>query len=163
MEPLTWHKNLNRVQRHEHWRAPNVVSRSAHAHSAQKEKAVYKVSHTLCEFISRQNVCHSSRHKPAIHIAHMATGVYRGAVGKPGIAPKPVVQARNDDDDWETDADFVVGLPATNRILNMRLQNDVSEQQQRWGAKTVVGSGHQGSVNFQDVRQTVMKVEEKVR
>eukprot|EP01135_Chromosphaera_perkinsii_P011248 Nk52_evm29s2367 gene=Nk52_evmTU29s2367 len=33
--------------------------------------------------------------------------------------------ASNDDDDWETDADFV---------------NDVSEKEQRWGAKTVEGS-----------------------
>ncbi|XP_044539339.1 src substrate protein p85-like [Gracilinanus agilis] len=31
-------------------------------------------------------------------------------------------------DDWETDPDFV---------------NDVSEKEQRWGAKTVQGSGHQ--------------------
>lgn len=31
-------------------------------------------------------------------------------------------------DDWETDPDFV---------------NDVSEKEQRWGAKTVKGSGHQ--------------------
>jgi cortactin len=38
---------------------------------------------------------------------------------------KPVVNTK-DDDDWETDADFV---------------NDVSEREQRWGAKTVEGSG----------------------
>lgn len=31
-----------------------------------------------------------------------------------------------DDDDWETDPDFV---------------NDVTEEEQRWGAKTIVGSG----------------------
>lgn len=31
-----------------------------------------------------------------------------------------------EDDDWETDPDFV---------------NDVSEQEQRWGAKTIEGSG----------------------
>lgn len=30
------------------------------------------------------------------------------------------------DDDWETDTDFV---------------NDVSEQEQRWGSKTIEGSG----------------------
>lgn len=30
------------------------------------------------------------------------------------------------DDDWETDPDFV---------------NDVSEQEQRWGSKTIEGSG----------------------
>ena len=32
----------------------------------------------------------------------------------------------NDDDDWETDPDFV---------------NDVTEEEQRWGSKTVIGSG----------------------
>lgn len=36
----------------------------------------------------------------------------------------PVADAR--DDDWETDPDFV---------------NDVTEEEQRWGSKTVDGSG----------------------
>ncbi|NXC20489.1 SRC8 protein, partial [Corythaeola cristata] len=36
-------------------------------------------------------------------------------------------------DDWETDPDFV---------------NDVSEKEQRWGAKTVKGSGHQEHINL---------------
>lgn len=35
-------------------------------------------------------------------------------------------QNNNDDDDWETDPDFV---------------NDVTEEEQRWGAKTIAGSG----------------------
>lgn len=40
----------------------------------------------------------------------------------------PVVPAPSggDDDDWETDTDFV---------------NDVTEQEQRWGSKTIDGSG----------------------
>lgn len=32
----------------------------------------------------------------------------------------------NDDDDWETDPDFV---------------NDVTEEEQRWGSRTIPGSG----------------------
>lgn len=32
----------------------------------------------------------------------------------------------NPDDDWETDPDFI---------------NDVSEEEQRWGSKTISGSG----------------------
>uniref|UniRef100_A0A3B4ASU4 Hematopoietic cell-specific Lyn substrate 1 n=1 Tax=Periophthalmus magnuspinnatus TaxID=409849 RepID=A0A3B4ASU4_9GOBI len=36
-------------------------------------------------------------------------------------------------DDWETDPDF---------------ENDVSEKEQRWGAKTVAGSGHQEHINL---------------
>lgn len=43
-------------------------------------------------------------------------------------------------DDWETDPDF---------------ENDVSEKEQRWGAKTVAGSGHQEHINIHDLRQTV--------
>lgn len=33
---------------------------------------------------------------------------------------------KTDDDDWETDPDFV---------------NDVSEEEQRWGSRTIPGSG----------------------
>ncbi|XP_077375417.1 src substrate cortactin isoform X2 [Festucalex cinctus] len=43
-------------------------------------------------------------------------------------------------DDWETDPDF---------------ENDVSEKEQRWGAKTVAGSGHQGHINIHQLRETV--------
>lgn len=35
-------------------------------------------------------------------------------------------QSAAEDDDWETDPDFV---------------NDVTEEEQRWGSKTVAGSG----------------------
>lgn len=35
-------------------------------------------------------------------------------------------QSTAEDDDWETDPDFV---------------NDVTEEEQRWGSKTIVGSG----------------------
>ena len=45
-----------------------------------------------------------------------------------------------DTDEWETDPDFV---------------NDVSEQEQRWGAKTVEGSGHQASMKLDQLREQV--------
>jgi len=45
-----------------------------------------------------------------------------------------------DADDWETDPDFV---------------NDISEQEQRWGAKTVEGSGHQASMKLDKLREEV--------
>lgn len=48
----------------------------------------------------------------------------------------------NKADDWETDADFV---------------NDISEKDSRWGAKTVAGSGHQGSVSLDALRQEVVQ------
>lgn len=43
-------------------------------------------------------------------------------------------------DDWETDPDF---------------ENDVSEKEQRWGAKTVEGSGHQEHIDIHRLRETV--------
>ncbi|XP_068169887.1 src substrate cortactin isoform X3 [Antennarius striatus] len=45
-----------------------------------------------------------------------------------------------EDDDWETDPDF---------------ENDVTEKEQRWGAKSVSGSGHQEHINIHQLRQTV--------
>jgi hypothetical protein len=62
------------------------------------------------------------------------------AGAKPVLAPKPVNVAAKDPDDWDTDPDFV---------------NDVSEKEQRWGAKTVADSGHVGSVNINKLRQEV--------
>ncbi|XP_038149481.1 src substrate cortactin-like isoform X3 [Cyprinodon tularosa] len=43
-------------------------------------------------------------------------------------------------EDWETDPDF---------------ENDVSEKEQRWGAKTVAGSGHQEHIDIHRLRETV--------
>jgi len=48
-----------------------------------------------------------------------------------------------DADEWETDPDFV---------------NDVSEKEQRWGAKTVEGSGHQASMKLDQLREEVFFV-----
>ncbi|KAM4018148.1 src substrate cortactin isoform 2-T2 [Anomaloglossus baeobatrachus] len=48
--------------------------------------------------------------------------------------------SQDDGDDWETDPDFV---------------NDLSEKEQRWGAKTVEGSGHQEHINIHTLRENV--------
>lgn len=54
-----------------------------------------------------------------------------------GIAPVVPDQ----DDDWETDPDFI---------------NDVSEQEQRWGSKTIPGSGRTaGSIDMKQLREEV--------
>lgn len=54
-----------------------------------------------------------------------------------------VNDANNGDaDEWETDPDFV---------------NDVSEKEQRWGARTVEGSGHQASMKLDQLREEVCK------
>ncbi|KAF3686191.1 Src substrate cortactin Amplaxin Oncogene EMS1 [Channa argus] len=42
--------------------------------------------------------------------------------------------------DWDTDPDF---------------ENNVSEMEQRWGAKTVAGSGHQEHIDIHQLRETV--------
>ncbi|XP_063326204.1 src substrate cortactin-like isoform X2 [Pelmatolapia mariae] len=51
-------------------------------------------------------------------------------------------------DDWETDPDF---------------ENDVSEKEQRWGAKTVAGSGHQEHIDIHHLRETVSTEHTKLK
>nr|AAC08424.1 cortactin isoform C [Rattus norvegicus] len=53
-----------------------------------------------------------------------------------------ITQDDGEADDWETDPDFV---------------NDVSEKEQRWGAKTVQGSGHQEHINIHKLRENVFQ------
>uniref|UniRef100_A0A8C7Q0Y4 Hematopoietic cell-specific Lyn substrate 1 n=1 Tax=Oncorhynchus mykiss TaxID=8022 RepID=A0A8C7Q0Y4_ONCMY len=48
-------------------------------------------------------------------------------------------------DDWETDPDF---------------ENDVSEQEQRWGAKTIEGSGRKEHISVSELRQKVSQEHE---
>lgn len=45
---------------------------------------------------------------------------------KSSVVTNVEISVDNTDDDWETDPDFV---------------NDVSEEEQRWGSRTVPGSG----------------------
>ncbi|KAJ7396518.1 Liprin-alpha-3 [Pitangus sulphuratus] len=60
------------------------------------------------------------------------------------------VSVNQDDgaDDWETDPDFV---------------NDVSEKEQRWGAKTVNGSGHQEHINIHQLRENVFQEHQNLK
>ncbi|NXW10741.1 SRC8 protein, partial [Fregetta grallaria] len=60
------------------------------------------------------------------------------------------VSVNQDDgaDDWETDPDFV---------------NDVSEKEQRWGAKTVKGSGHQEHINIHQLRENVFQEHQNLK
>uniref|UniRef100_A0A8C5DV77 Src substrate cortactin-like n=1 Tax=Gouania willdenowi TaxID=441366 RepID=A0A8C5DV77_GOUWI len=51
-------------------------------------------------------------------------------------------------DDWETDPDF---------------ENDVSEQEQRWGAKTIEGSGRKEHISVAELRNKVTKEHEQVK
>lgn len=72
-------------------------------------------------------------------------------------------------DDWETDPDFEVS-PSSSRLFLLSpvphvyavwfcfFQNDVSEQEQRWGAKTVAGSGHQEHIESGCTRSFPVRV-----
>ncbi|KAG5840019.1 hypothetical protein ANANG_G00211740 [Anguilla anguilla] len=61
--------------------------------------------------------------------------MWRAAAGQPVSVDVP-----DGGDDWETDPDF---------------ENDVTEKEQRWGAKTVAGSGHQEHINIHTLRENV--------
>ncbi|KAM7363328.1 cortactin isoform 2-T2 [Cochliomyia hominivorax] len=55
--------------------------------------------------------------------------------------------ATAEDDDWETDPDFV---------------NDVSEQEQRWGSKTIEGSGRTaGAIDMDKLREETEKADQE--
>ncbi|XP_053318246.1 src substrate cortactin-like isoform X2 [Spea bombifrons] len=56
-----------------------------------------------------------------------------------------VTVAETESDDWETDPDFV---------------NDISEEEQRWGAKTIEGSGRPQHINIRELRSNVSKEHE---
>lgn len=56
-------------------------------------------------------------------------------------AKQMIAENQNDPDDWDTDPDFV---------------NEVSEKEQRWGSKTIEGSGRLDSVNMHKLSENVM-------
>ncbi|XP_035384506.1 hematopoietic lineage cell-specific protein isoform X3 [Electrophorus electricus] len=57
-------------------------------------------------------------------------------------------KAAAESDDWETDPDF---------------ENDISEQEQRWGSKTIEGSGRKEHISVADLRQKVSHEHEEVK
>ncbi|XP_072530205.1 src substrate protein p85-like [Salminus brasiliensis] len=58
------------------------------------------------------------------------------------------VKVASEGDDWETDPDF---------------ENDVSEQEQRWGSKTIEGSGRKEHISVADLRSKVSHEHEVVK
>ncbi|KAL4656730.1 hematopoietic lineage cell-specific protein-like isoform X2 [Arapaima gigas] len=58
------------------------------------------------------------------------------------------MKVASEGDDWETDPDF---------------ENDVSEQEQRWGAKTIEGSGRKEHISVAELRQKVSAEHEQVK
>ncbi|XDV25183.1 hypothetical protein PO909_029143 [Leuciscus waleckii] len=58
------------------------------------------------------------------------------------------VKVESEGDDWETDPNF---------------ENDVSEQEQRWGARTIEGSGRKEHISIADLRENVSREHEVVK
>ncbi|XP_066525458.1 src substrate protein p85-like [Hoplias malabaricus] len=58
------------------------------------------------------------------------------------------VKVASEVDDWETDPDF---------------ENDVSEQEQRWGSKSIEGSGRKEHISVAELRQKVSQEHETVK
>ncbi|NXA76275.1 HCLS1 protein, partial [Thryothorus ludovicianus] len=58
------------------------------------------------------------------------------------------VQVEAQGDDWDTDPDFV---------------NDISEREQRWGAKTIAGSGRAGHIDIHQLRNEVSEEHEVIK
>jgi cortactin len=80
------------------------------------------------------------------------------------LAAKILAENANDPDEWETDPDFVVcTFYFYDSIVNLPLEelfafkNQVSEKEQRWGSKTVPGSGRLGSIDIERLREDVKK------
>ncbi|KAI9176140.1 Hematopoietic lineage cell-specific protein [Blastocladiella emersonii ATCC 22665] len=79
--------------------------------------------------------------------AWKATTTAKPAAPAPAAAPKPAV----DDDDWETDPDFV---------------NDVSEKQSRWGSKSIpetMDSRTNEKVKLSEIRDAVKETHDAAR
>uniref|UniRef100_A0A0K0EXG6 Cortactin (inferred by orthology to a D. melanogaster protein) n=1 Tax=Strongyloides venezuelensis TaxID=75913 RepID=A0A0K0EXG6_STRVS len=64
---------------------------------------------------------------------------------RPIIPAKPIIK---DEDDWETDPDFV---------------NDISERESRWGSKTVEGSGRLDTFDVSKLRDEVVVADEIIK
>ncbi|XP_062446474.1 hematopoietic lineage cell-specific protein-like isoform X1 [Rhea pennata] len=58
------------------------------------------------------------------------------------------VKVESQGDDWDTDPDFV---------------NDISEKEQRWGAKTIEGSGRAEHINIHQLRNKVSEEHEVIK
>ncbi|NXV92016.1 HCLS1 protein, partial [Calonectris borealis] len=58
------------------------------------------------------------------------------------------VKVENQGDDWDTDPDFV---------------NDISEKEQRWGAKTIEGSGRAEHIDIHQLRNKVSEEHEVIK
>lgn len=82
------------------------------------KKAVKHLSKSVCD---SQHISHFKFGLWQRSCFEVKLNMWKASAGHQIIAPQD-----QEDDDWETDPDFV---------------NDVTEQEQRWGSKTIEGSG----------------------
>ncbi|KAM9313252.1 src substrate cortactin-like [Gastrophryne carolinensis] len=67
---------------------------------------------------------------------------------KAAVGHNVTVSESEGGDDWETDPDFV---------------NDITEEEQRWGAKTIQGSGRPQHIDITQLRSSVSKEHEQIK
>ncbi|XP_063253303.1 src substrate cortactin-like isoform X3 [Prinia subflava] len=67
---------------------------------------------------------------------------------KAAVGHNVSVKVEAQGDDWDTDPDFV---------------NDISEREQRWGAKTIEGSGRAGHIDIHQLRNKVSEEHEVIK
>ncbi|XP_061493970.1 src substrate cortactin-like isoform X2 [Rhineura floridana] len=67
---------------------------------------------------------------------------------KAGVGHNVSVKVESQGDDWDTDPDFV---------------NDISEKEQRWGAKTIEGSGRAEHIDIHQLRSKVSEEHETLK
>nr|XP_006120803.1 hematopoietic lineage cell-specific protein [Pelodiscus sinensis] len=67
---------------------------------------------------------------------------------KAAVGHNVAVKVESQGDDWDTDPDFV---------------NDISEKDQRWGAKTIEGSGRAEHINIHQLRSKVSEEHEVIK
>ncbi|XP_074840365.1 src substrate cortactin-like isoform X2 [Carettochelys insculpta] len=67
---------------------------------------------------------------------------------KSAVGHNVAVKVESQGDDWDTDPDFV---------------NDISERDQRWGAKTIEGSGRAEHINIHQLRSKVSEEHEIIK
>ncbi|KAK2859071.1 hypothetical protein Q5P01_003691 [Channa striata] len=113
---------------------PDARSREADARSP--------AAHHCCRLRDKRRRKNRAEHRPG-DPSPDGSEMWKSAVGH-----NVSVKVAAGGDDWDTDPDFV---------------NDVSEKEQRWGAKTIEGSGRKEHISVADLRNKVAVEHEHVK
>ena len=77
------------------------------------------------------------------------------------VTPKPKFDIN--DDDWDTDISYEVYLSNEYIVLIRFYQNPATEKSQRYGSKSVPGSGRVNHVDFNSIRDKIQSADETVK